>query len=179
MAATVLEVWCHKKFHKTWGDDPSWLVLFRSAVLCLNYKPSLFISAQLTPCCQLPFYFSLLLALGEARLKLLLCALAKVNKTLYLFKPKPTLCSNQQLTRTQHGFTWIGTICVSRVFSVKAYAMRVFHVIIVSEFKARKNQKLRNRFITFLICSANYFFNLTLIRWPLQNSKCELQSVGN
>ena len=84
-----------------------------------------------------------------------------------------------QLTRTQHGFTWIGTICVSQVFSVKAYAMWVFHVIIVSEFKARKNQKLWNRFITFLMCSANYFFYLTLIRWPLLNLKCELQSVGN
>ena len=70
------------------------LVLFRSAVLCLNYKPSFVVSAQLTLSLSADSYFSLLLALGEARLKLLLCALAKVNKTLYLFKPKPILCSN-------------------------------------------------------------------------------------
>ena len=52
--------------------DPSWLVLVRSAVLCLNYKASLFVSAQLTLSLSADSYFSLLLALGGARLKLLL-----------------------------------------------------------------------------------------------------------
>ena len=79
-----------------------------------------------------------------------------------------------QLTRTQHGFTWMRTICVSRVFSVKAYAMWVFHVIIVSEFKARKNQILQNQFITCFNMQCKLLFNLNLIWWPLLNSKFEL-----
>ena len=73
-------VWC-RDVPQTKGGDRirAWLSSIRRFMSQL-YIPSLFISAQLTPSCQLIFYFSLLLTLKGVRLTLFYVHLSKLIK---------------------------------------------------------------------------------------------------